>query len=581
MNTPRRRLLFLACMGVGMVALTPEVSLAQTPYQCSPSVFTRTPYQLKIGVDTGSDYPLDPLVGGLAHRRYDNTQRHTRKFVANRWVNQVSFSFTSIDLESGYDRFKIQDVCGSGGCSINHDLTGTPPLTNRDVDLSPWGRSLQSDPVRLEFTADSSITRKGVAIDSVLVRCSSGVYNDMTHTLTPGDTVDGVLLGSDDIVYMALPGGSTPGFHQTLAMWAPGADADFDVLVRCGAPPTAGLYDFASRTTSNQEFIHFSDANRTCSSQWYVGVHAYPSSGKTNRGFFRMLYSRHRATEHLVYKAAIRPYSCPDSGIFVTDVYRQLAADWLKRSAAEIFGATDGQTFIDFELYTLYDASVTNAWDPSWSCGGTACNVRMMPCTFPSGGQAYGSSDTLWVGWNFWNQGANSPGWILHEFGHAHYGLGTYVPGNGDGYWSISDSRTQLPSNFPTADRNLLYNSCGHSTMSNGYVETTAHKYCTGYNHARNPRYVKQGWETNILTDNGKYSAEAGSSANAYVWPISVTGYAQSYTPAEHSSVWSDRSDFRIAIDNGKLWMEPTGTDDPYPFLDFSHPEFPGRVTIK
>src|SRR5205085_574474 len=103
-------------------------------------------------------------------------------------------------------------------------------------------------------------------------------------------------------------------------------------------------------------------------------------AGMANKGFFRMLYSRHRSTEHLSYRAAIRPYACAGE-LFVIDIYRQLAKEMLERSAAEIFGATDGQTFVDFELYTLPDANVNLPFDPSWNCGGAPCNVRLMPCS--------------------------------------------------------------------------------------------------------------------------------------------------------------------------------------------------------
>ena len=562
---------------------------AQTPVACNPSTWTRTPYALKIGVDDSSDYPLEPVRGGLPYRRYGNQQKHTRKLVANRYVNQVSFAFNTLELENGYDFFKISGApCSGASCNSYYSLTGAPGLASRDVNYgATTAESLQSTPVRLDFNSDYSVSAKGVAIPDVAVKCMpGGIGNDLTHTLTAGDTVDGLLLGGDDIVYLSLPGGSTPGFHQTLAMWAPpGTDGDFDLLVRCGARPTASLYDFASRTNGNDEFVHFSDADRTCSSNWYVGVHAYNSSGKANRGAFHMLYSKHRTTEHLTWKVGIHPFACGGE-LVVADFERQNATAWLHRAAKEIFGASDGQTFIDFELYTNYSADVHDAWSPTWTCGGVACNLRLMPCTYPGGGQSSPLSQQSWLGYNVWNNGAMSGGWLLHEFGHSHYGLGDDGPGGHsgwDGYWGIEPGEGPgaiLPSDYPTAERRVLYNACGHSTMSNGNQAETVHKICTAYSHLRDMRYVRKSNETDVLTTNGKFQWEAGAATSAYGSPIGVPGVATSSTPVTHSAGWTDRSDYRVAIENGTLWSEPAGSDDPYDFMSFENAAFPGRVTV-
>lgn len=138
-----------------------------------------------------------------------------------------------------------------------------------------------------------------------------------------------------------------------------------------------------------------------------------------------------------------------------------------------------------------------------------------------------------------------------------------------------------LPSDFPTRKRDLAYNVCGHSTMANGYINPGIHSLCTSHNHMHDMRYVQANGDTVVLTDNGLMTTEPFSSAMPYTRPIGVTTHASSFTPVEHSTFWTERSDWKVAMDNGTLWQEPKGSGDPYTFLDFSSPNGPGRVTFR
>jgi hypothetical protein len=565
---------------LALVAL-PGTAAAQSAVPCGTG-FTPAEYRLEIGIDDGSMYPLDPVVGHLPYRRYDNMQKHTRKLVANKFVEAVSLRFATFETEAGWDRLTIAGApCSGASCKTYHTLSGSPGLADRTVDYAPLGQSLQSAPLRLSFVSDATVTGKGIDVSSLAVRCMpAGVSNDLAHTLAPGETVDGVLLGGDDIVYVNLPGGLQPGFHQSVVLWGGDATTDVDLLLACGRRPTATDFDLASRTGKNQEYLEWNDGTRgACTAGWHLGIHSYPGAGKDGKGSFSLLFSRHRASQHLRLRAGFTTTSCGD-GIKPEFAQRAAARAYLASASALIFGATDGQVFVDWELY---HATGADNWQPlgdTWSCGGAPCNVRLAECF--SGGQAYPLSDRLWIGAQ-WHGGDG--GTMIHEFGHAHLGLGStgHWPHGEDGYWAPLDfPGTILPAGFPSGRRDFIYNVCGHSAMSNGYLDPTARKYCTSHNHMRNQRYVQVGWETNVLTSNGLLDSEPGASATGYAEPIGVTGTSNEWTPALHSTRWSGVSDWQVGMHHGVLWMEPDGSDDPYEFADFDAagtPGFPGKVT--
>ena len=552
---------------------------AQTPYRCSSTSWTTVPYRLQVGVDARSDYALDPA--SVASPRYDNRIRHRRRVVANRWVDQARIYFDRFETEPNYDYLDVSGgSCTASGCTSVRRMTGipfagsigawTPVLPYAQVSNRAWSESLQSSPLRLEFVSDASVTAAGVKVGRIDVQCSPGAYNDLVEEINPGESVDGLLLANDDIAYFALPGGATPGFHQTVALTAPDADADFDVYVRCGAYPTTSLYDFASRSSSNQEFIDISDTARSCSSRWYVGVHSYPTA-RSGRGSFRALFSRHRSTQRLVWRVGMLANTCAGS----TEADRAAAADFLRRSSAEVFGATDGQVFLDWELYTVSGASTTDLFSDSWRCGGAPCNVRLAPCTAGGGGQAWRGGDRLWLGYAAWRNGGTA---LLHEFGHAHLNIEDYYYFLSEG--GVTTSTMILPASFPTARRDLVHNGCGHSTMANGFLPSTTHSFCTAYNHLYDTRYVQIGMETNVLLADGQMSATPGASTVGFTGAIGDTRYGMSYTPVPHPTFFDARSDFRVGIDRGVLWMEPEGSGDPYDYLDFRAAGFPGAVRI-
>ena len=377
----------LMCIAPLAVAFAPRLAAAQVAVECSGATWTPTEYTLRIGLDGGSQYPLDPVVGGLSYRRYDNMIKHTRKFVANKYVNAASFYFSTFDTETNYDKLTISGLCSGTSCSPFYTLTGTLAAGARDLSYAGGGQSLTSSPLRLQFVSDVSVTRRGIDLSSTSVRCfGSGISNDLVQTAAPGDTIDGVVLGANDIVYVGLPGGATPGMHQTVTMWSSDASTDLDLLLACNRRPTVTDFDVASRTTGNAEFVEFSDATRVCAGTWFLGVHSYPTYGKDGRGAFHLLYSRHKAAQHIRLTAGFDTAACADGGFKPEFSQRALARAYLTSASAAIFGATDGQVFVDWDLYNATTADDNDPLGPTWMCGGAQCNVRLDECH--GGGQS-------------------------------------------------------------------------------------------------------------------------------------------------------------------------------------------------
>ena len=64
-----------------------------------------------------------------------------------------------------------------------------------------------------------------------------------------------MLLGTDDVVYFRVPDDMTA--ERSVAMWGdPSNNNDFDIYVRCNAPPTPTVWDYRGYSVGAQEFLH-------------------------------------------------------------------------------------------------------------------------------------------------------------------------------------------------------------------------------------------------------------------------------------------------------------------------------------
>lgn len=607
---------------------------AQSAIPCDSVYYTPVAYTYQVGVDEASEYDLDPMAyysvaASPPPLEYHDNIQHTRKFVANKYTKEARFYFDDGELEYGYDHLEIV----SPPAVASHHLTGTIPRGFRAIDygtLAP-GQSLQSRPVNLKFFSDTSVHRSGVKIAGAQVRCQAGGASNNTPTaLTSGDSVDGVLLGTGDVVYLSIPGsdiGTTT--HATVTLWGNTSGADFDVRIACGRLPASS--DYGSALSGSQEQLHISPSTTgSCGSTWYVAVYSYSGAGK-----FRLHYGGHRAAQDITLRAGFDPswvcplvrdtnadgiLDAPAIGVSNSPAARlDDARAYLRKASAAIFGATDGQVRINWDIY--YVTSIGDGDLPTppagrssllsddiWKCGSQPCNLRLASCI--TGGGQTGGTDKFWIGdwhphpapntrFNTVQDGTS----ILHEFGHAHLGLVAPAAGSTfDGYaYPLSESWAQVPSSWPGAapsvSRDFAYASCGHSVMSDGFLRHSVRHYCTAASHLRNPRYQHVSSPYNILSTNGCFLGEGGCAPTTEAFGrnsdefLRIGGFTNatfsypffpSLSSQGHSNAWSETSDWARGIAIGVLLTEPTGSDEPYDYLDFDQPAiyggFPGQI---
>ena len=92
----------------------------------------------------------------------------------------------------------------------------------------------------------------------------------------------GILLGTNDTVYLAIAGAGT-GTQLNIAAWAgPSGPADFDIYARCGSLPTPTVWQARSNHGGNEEFLTISNAQCGPASVLYVAVNSFNGSGGFN-----------------------------------------------------------------------------------------------------------------------------------------------------------------------------------------------------------------------------------------------------------------------------------------------------------
>jgi hypothetical protein len=558
----QRTIMTAAAAGVAALCTFAPLAEAQVAKYCDNVAI---PYGLQAGLDEASELRLDPVsraADGWAVR-YDNMQHHRRYFVANQHVKGVELTTSAFDLEPGYDTLTI------GG----ETFSGVAPWSTRQFHTT---YSFQASPLQILFKTDSSVTRPGFRLDTVRPICGTNGYNGDATTVLPAFTsVDGVLLGANDVVHVAFPPNHAE--HATIALWVPSAqDADIDVLAACGRRPSIYDYDVASRSGGNVEFAHISSY---CSGNWHVAIHSYGTPGRSGRATFRLMYSQHKASQDVTKTVGWRPVGRTPTAIFAE---QNVLTGYLSRRAADIYAATDGQVLMSYKLYQVPGAESDKPWSETWKCAGLPCDVRMLPPGVPGGGQGQFSTGRMWLGHGYWGN-ENSAGGFLHEWGHSHLGLGAIDAVSGwDGY-AVDDARINRGWLFPLTPApgddeigNTIYNACGHSAMSNGWLPRVRH-LCQAHNHLHNQRYVNQGDESRILMFDGTWDDASPAGTEPYSLPISLDGYDQAESPVERSSVWTANSDWEVAYQRGIfLYSAPVYTDDPYDFAEFvGIPGFP------
>lgn len=601
----------VAAVGILVAERRAEANSQFLPFRCNGAPPTSQPYTWTIGVDKSrTDVPIynDPAGYTSSSARYDNQQAQARWILTNQFVTAITVNFNTLLTEGCCDFLHLQL------CSPQYDLSGNPGTASKTVTSVSVGHTFQGIPLKLYFTSDFSNVSTGVDIPSIGIACNGTTVFEEDQFSAGQGRIEGILQAYNDVVFTTFQVDASAGSntHYTLAVWAPTPTTqDFDVYLACGRDPTSTNYDIVSDAGTGQgngEFVHIDPAVHPCSSSWHVAVLSYgvgSAGGSGGQGIFHMLWSKHNAktghVQDLHYSVGI---------VSPTSAEITQAQQWLSLSAKRLFGATNGQVLLKYDLYNVPGArsnasgGTTDCHDPSWSCGGAQCQVCLTPKNGTNGkawdeavAQTDGPDDIMF-GYGIWN---NNNEHIVHEFGHAHLNINDFYMGINNNYPCVPAEN--VPTAFPdptcSSDADCasfggscvkptgfqaycslgyFFNACGHSVMANGHL-AAAH-YCTSYDHMYNPRFVDINADANILpTSVGsptQYTAELVLPGFTMIGPPPNLPYpafwnrddTQSCPPTPGPS--ASASDFQRGIANGTFLFEPSGSSDPYLFETYN-----------
>jgi hypothetical protein len=298
--------------------------------------------------------------GNCPHYPNGNRTDWRREFVANQYVSQLDFHFTAVSVESGYDYV----YGGRWDSSVpdfqdTHSSTGAPLVPFTWSVSAAGSNSFMSHPGRVRLYADQSITGTGFSVDYIDAASCSANNTTLTRNLGIGERTTGLLLGTDDVVYMKFV--MPPDGHGSVALWGDpnnASNTDIDLYMRCGALPTQSTYDFRSYRPGTSEFLHFTTTDCSSGNTWYVAAHAY-----NGKGVFNIMPSGHYSARHYDLHVGM----AADSGTAVASSFNT----YWRNAARGIYGATKGAEFIEY----IYNHTTK---EPSTSDG--RCGNPLTPC---------------------------------------------------------------------------------------------------------------------------------------------------------------------------------------------------------
>ncbi len=313
-----------------------------TPYACTSCASGwQTVSAWKYNVSNSYGIWDQPKTGNCTTNcpNYTNNILDVQYIPANHYVEKMQVNVSSFDLETTYDTLTY-GYLGGGSASLSGN------------SASGWyGYTTNGGQFYVQLTTDGSITKPGVYLDQARVCCrdtagSTGSFSDL-------QLYHGLLLATDDTVYLSNTSLAGSGDHIAIALWGDAGD-DIDIYVRCNALPTASSYDHASLSTDETEYIHVSSSY--CSGGTiYVAVNSFAGSGQ-----FRMLASEHQASNHFTLKAGTS--FTADSG------QRAAMHGMLEGGARLLWGATAGLFTVNYDSWNTGNCS---------DCGGSACDICM------------------------------------------------------------------------------------------------------------------------------------------------------------------------------------------------------------
>jgi hypothetical protein len=484
------------------VALTPEAGLAVTFTQTAPATCPATTevtfdYNLS-NLGTGEwMVPGDPNASG----HYISNVDYTIGVYANSRVNQIGVRVDSFRTESGFDflDFKTNET------TIH--LTGAPATGWRDIHAFVPSNPIGNVSPKMRFVSDFNVTDTGIAIGKARVCTDNPAVSppQVAFPIAPVTRYNGVLLGTNDVVFFTASVGSTKAgdacssAHDTFALWGDSTVGnDFDLYVRCNALPTPDNWTFKGFSSDTQEFVHADNGTCPCGGTWFIAVSSFSGSG-----WFNLVQQKHYANKHQ-----------HTASVVAQDNWVNLQASLQPRITVgfrHFFGANEGARYWD--QYTLEDTK-------------TSGDIRIYPSTMPgqrANADVCGEGCTLGpCGINMYSH--EDDGRILsHEMGH-HYNC-------------LHD---EYADNVGTH--------CGHNIMGNQFFTNTNYCWCNQVQsgtHRCSMGFGDHGWDPTPISLMPVYDT---------VWT-----YLNQFTPAVVTST-PDNFDFTTFDFNG-LYAVPVITD--------------------
>jgi hypothetical protein len=405
----------------------PPVSFTPVQPPTCPTM-TALSWNYRIGGQTGVfDLPSDPnctSVTGNPCPHYINNLNNNRWFVSNVWVNSIAFRIGFFSTESGYDFLRWGSETLPIGSVSGSVAAGTTLWSNTSASFGSVRNALN-------FVADYSVTYEGSSLDQVQI-CTSrtSVDTGTPNVLDLKRRYHGILLGTNDVVYLQFA--ADPTRHHPIALWDDMGSAgnNFDLYARCGSLPTPTLYDWRANSPDSQEYIDISG----CGSTVYLAVHA-----RSGSGVFSVTRGIHTTAAHTGNLRAGTAFNASSAQMATFNAT-------LQQAARHFYGSTEGEQVVDrIDLYNSQTCTTT-------SCGGGNCDI----CFVDEPGTAYAG-----CGWGVVvQQGYYGTGeGVSHEFGHYRYCIGDeYVNVDVGSIWQ-----------------------CGHSNMANPWGDNN--NYCVDFDH--------------------------------------------------------------------------------------------------
>lgn len=413
----------------------PVAPVTFTPVKPSTCpTMTVLPWNYRIGGQTGVfDLPSDPNCSsspGNPCPHYINYLDNSRWFVTNTWVSSMAYRVGFFSTEGGFDFMRW----GSESISLG-SVSGM--LGAGSTLWSNTGASFGSVRDAVNFTADYSVTYEGVSLDQVQVCTSrSSVDTGQPNYLDLKRRYNGVLLGTNDVVYLRFAGDTT--YHQPITLWddVGSAGNNFDLYERCGALPTPTSYDARANSADSQEYLDVSG----CSGTVYLAIHS-----RNGSGVFSVVRGVHSAAGHTGTLRAGTAFNATAAQMATFNAT-------LQQAARHFYGSTEGEQIVDrIDLYNSQTCTST-------SCGGGNCDI----CFVDEDGTAYAGCEWgVVVQHSYYGTGEG----VSHEFGHYQYCIGDeYVNVAAGSIWQ-----------------------CGHSNMANPWGDNN--NYCVDFDHGmdKNP----------------------------------------------------------------------------------------------